>query len=152
MNLVGKEFLSLESGALNVENTKVSSSNFIFIRNDFGSSWDGDIVIKDCVFSPLIIFEEVEIIRAINDGKWDFGYLCCMPKIVTFDGFIVHDENCICDFVLYLFSDFNDSHTGLEPFPYKTTQELHVSDFYSTVNYRITNNNYLLNNIKVYQD
>jgi len=78
------------SGLLTVENTTIiGSSAFISLRYDFGSTWNGDIVIKNSTFHPTS--NTATIIDGNNDGTWDFGYQTFLPQKITIDGLRVVD-------------------------------------------------------------
>lgn len=80
-------------GLFTVENTTVRSNNFIFLRNDYGSTFDGKIVIKNCVFEPQNqLHSKSELIRARNDCNHYYGYLSHFPEI-EIDGLIINDLN-----------------------------------------------------------
>ena len=46
INLIGH-------GTALIENTTVYSKNFITLRSDYGSTWNGDVVIRNCKYIPL---------------------------------------------------------------------------------------------------
>jgi len=141
--------LAIGSGLLIVENTKVNANKFITLRSDYGSSWNGDFVIKNCIFAPSKLNNAV-LIGASNDGQWDFGYQCYMPDTVTIDGFYVDDKNAPSDYSgIMLFGNFNANHNGSEPYPYITTKNINIKGFVSNKEYRITTNTYLSNNLNV---
>ena len=139
------------SGTLTVENTKVNSVYFIYLREDYGSTWEGDIIIRNCIFSPTASqLNNAELIYARNDGRWNFGYQCYMPRTITIDGLTVEDANAQSSYQgILLFGNFNSSHTGSEPFPYITTREVNITNFSSRRDYRITND-YLRNNLLIH--
>ena len=78
-------------GLCHVENTHVKGGSFIEMRHDYGSTWDGDVVIRNCGFTPL--YKRANIIDGYYTGQHDFGYRCFMPRNVTIDGLVIHDEN-----------------------------------------------------------
>lgn len=68
-------------GTLALRNSKVlNSTDLINLRSDYGSLWDGKIIIENVEYTPR---EGVEsnIIRVGNLGNHDFGYLCKYPKL-----------------------------------------------------------------------
>ena len=139
------------SGTLTVENTKVNSGYFIYLREDYGSTWEGDIIIRNCIFSPTTSqLNNAELIYARNDGQWNFGYPCYMPHTITIDGLTVEDANAQSSYQgILLFGNFNSSHTGSEPFPYTTTRDVYITNFISSKDYRITNS-YLQRTLQVH--
>jgi len=77
MSLIG-------SGTLLVENVSVQSHRFIFLRNDYGSTWNGDIIIRNCIFISTV--SNPIIIDGWNVGDHYYGYQCYMPTTVTING------------------------------------------------------------------
>ena len=96
-------------GKLYCENvTKLGGPCFFYIRGDYGGSFEGDIVIKNCrlegnrhynstrptepktdvpltdgcIISPGIVGSNHELFY-----NWDFGYELFLPKTITIDGF-----------------------------------------------------------------
>ena len=82
INLVG-------SGTATFENTTLSRGQnnfFIRLREDYGATWEGEIVIKDCT----LVSGSNNVAYAIRADwiNWDFGYTCYIPN-VTIDGLTV---------------------------------------------------------------
>ncbi len=73
------------------ENTTVKSSSFINLRPDYGSTWNGDITIRNCRFVPQRRGNEAPIISGKNDGKHDFGYTTYLPQKVIIDQLVIED-------------------------------------------------------------
>jgi hypothetical protein len=79
-------------GAFLAENTTVKSNSFIDLRSDYGSTWKGDITIRNCRFLPQRRGNEVPIISGSNDGQHDFGYTTYLPQKVVIDKLIIEDK------------------------------------------------------------
>ena len=75
-----------------VENTTVKAARFIYLRADYGSTWNGDITIRNCRFVPQRRGNEVAIISGRNDGKHDFGYTTYLPQKVVIDQLMIEDK------------------------------------------------------------
>lgn len=73
-------------GTFTLENVTSYGDWFVNLREDFGCSWRGKFVIRDCTWHcrgklhPLF--------RAMNPGVHDFGYECVLPDVEV-DGFTV---------------------------------------------------------------
>ena len=81
------------SGTCIIENTRVTSSQFAYLREDYGSTWEGEIIIRNCEFTPRKIQENGAVILwAEYSGMHDFGYPCFMPHKITIDGLVVNDN------------------------------------------------------------
>ena len=88
INLIG-------SGTFLVENTKVYAGEFITFREDYGSTWEGDVIIRNCEFKPFNGELQVKPVLFIgaNSGFHDFGYPCYMPRKIVIDGLLIDDTN-----------------------------------------------------------
>jgi len=75
-------------GTLLVENTQVHAGSLINMRPDYGSTWDGEFIIRNCVFMPT---GDANLISGQNLGQHDFGYTCHLPRRVTIDGLRIED-------------------------------------------------------------
>ena len=80
-------------GTAYLENVTLCAKNqwFIRLREDYGSIWDGDVIIKNCHFNVKDSVTEAFIIRA-DWQSHDFGYECVLPN-VEIDGFEITYEN-----------------------------------------------------------
>ena len=109
LNVIGGGLLRL-SGVI-----KLTGSNFISLRGDYGSTFKGDMIIENCVYKAYREYNTNQggkqttssyiTARVINAGSrgtnvswnasdpsgaywlWDFGYTCYMPINVTIDNF-----------------------------------------------------------------
>ncbi len=81
-------------GTLTVENSTLYGSSFINLRADYGSTWNGDVVIKNCTWIPNCgdpVNNNV-LIGGNYTGFHYFGYECYMPRSITIDGLHVDDS------------------------------------------------------------
>ncbi len=94
-------------GTLTVEDSTLYGKALITLRGDYGSTWDGDIIIRNSRWVPACGDAcQPYMIDACNDGMHDFGYPCCMPRELIIDGLLVDDKNHPEDYQgLYLFAD-----------------------------------------------
>ena len=76
-------------GTFTIENSTVQAPDFIALRSDYGSTWNGDIIIRNCRFIPTS--SDIDIIDGSNDGRHDFGYTCHLPTRVIIDGLHIED-------------------------------------------------------------
>lgn len=95
---IGRFINAIGMGTLLIENvTKLSPEYFIWLRNDFGSTWDGDVIIKNCrlegrYMRGLELADKDNLEKEVNIffggySNHDFGYPCSLPKNLTIDGF-----------------------------------------------------------------
>lgn len=113
------------SGTALIENTTVLAEDFVDLRSDYGSTWNGDLVIRNCKFYPTGLSSH--IIKAENSEDHDFGYTCYLPQRIEIDGFYVHriGNN-------YLFTKVNSKHNSDSynaEYPVVPPQEITVKDF-----------------------
>jgi len=78
-------------GTLLVENTTVRSWNFITLRHDFGSTWDGDMILRNNRFIPL--GNDVVLINSTNNGDFYFGHPTTLPHSIYIDGLVIDDRH-----------------------------------------------------------
>jgi len=94
-------------GTFLMENTQVHCNNMISLRADYGSTWDGEFVIRDCEFFPGKAARPA-LVSGDNDGRHDFGYPCAMPKKITIDGLVIRDKRHVFYYFWpRIFGDFN---------------------------------------------
>ncbi len=113
------------SGTALIENTTVLSDSFIDLRSDYGSTWNGELIMRNCKFYPTGIASH--IIKAENSEDHNFGYTCYLPEKVEIDGFFVHRIG-----INYLFTKVNPNHKSESfsaEYPVVTPKEITVKDF-----------------------
>lgn len=105
-SIIGRSGASIIGyGTFLIENTKVYSSTFITLRGDYGSTWEGDIIIRNCAYYPKS--NVVYVIHGENDGTHDYGYPCHLPESVTIDGLYIASTKPI-----YVLIDFNKNYNS----------------------------------------
>jgi len=123
-------------GTLTVEDSTLYGRALVSFRGDYGSTWEGDLIIRNCRWIPACGETHwPTLLNAANDGMHDFGYSCSMPREITIDGLFVDDSNHPEGYQgLYFFADPDDTHAVAEtdalpaerPFPYARCQKLTV--------------------------
>ena len=117
-------------GLLTVEDSTLYGSSLINFRSDYGSTWEGDVVIHNCRWIPASgNTSRPHMIYTRNDGLHDFGYTCFMPREITIDGLFVNDSNHPKGYQgMYFFSDPDGGkHIKQDrPFPYTLCQKVRV--------------------------
>ncbi len=117
-----------------VENTAVMSTYFTYFREDYGSTWNGDVLVKDCYWQA----GSSDMLAGINNGDHDYGYECYMPTTVTVDGLHVedaelvakHGDNYVGIFIIARFTDLSDE-SKERPYLIKPTERVSVKNFRS---------------------
>jgi hypothetical protein len=79
-------------GTLRIENCNIHRRSVVILRADYGSSWEGDIIVRDC---KLIVPEgakSVSLLSGSNSGKHDFGYTCYLPERIDIENLVIDDS------------------------------------------------------------
>jgi hypothetical protein len=115
-------------GVLTVENSTLNGRALISLRNDYGSTWEGPVVIRNSRWIPNCGKEvQPHLLGASNDGQHDFGYPCFMPREITIDGLVIDDTNHPKDYEgPYLFSDPDGERADARPFAYRLTEQVTI--------------------------
>jgi hypothetical protein len=144
------------SGVFLVENTKVCGSTFINMRSDYGSTWEGEVIIRICEFLPRNGAQTDAVLFGGNySGQHDFGYTCYMPKKITIDGLVINDGNPPNNYRgPKIFTNFNSAYTNeefTEKFPYVITEEIEIKNLTikSGKPYLVSNNPFMFRNVKL---
>lgn len=150
---------AIGSGTLTVENSTVRGRTLVNLRSDYGSTWQGEFIIRDCTFVPSGGKPvNANLIGGSNSGQHDFGYVCHMPEKIIIENLYIDDSNHQEDYQgPAIFADFNPQmrdHTFQEKFPYVTTKEVILKNVNtaSGMELRISDNPYPFRNVKVERD
>jgi hypothetical protein len=116
-------------GLLTVEDSTLCGHALINFRSDYGSTWEGNVVIRNCRWIPACGRKcNPQMFSVRNDGTHDFGYDCFMPREITTDGLYVDDSNHPDNYQgMYLFCDPGGSVPEKSPFPYARCQKVKIS-------------------------
>ena len=135
-----------------IENSTVQSRHFIGLRQDYGSTWNGDIVIRNCRFVP---HSGGTILDGFNDGQHDFGYTCHMPEHLLIDGLTIDDgKPSKGGRGPVLFANFNPRLTSdsyHQEYPYAVTREVELKHVTTTSGkpLRLSQNDFMFKDVKV---
>jgi SagB-type dehydrogenase family enzyme len=116
-------------GILTVENSTINGRTLINLRSDYGSTWQGEFIIRNCTFVPAGGRPvSASLIGGRNTGKHDFGYSCTMPERITIETLHIDDSNHPEDYQgPAIFANFNPEMTDdsyREDFPYIKTKKV----------------------------
>ena len=147
---------AIGSGTFTVENSTVRGRSFINLRPDYGSTWQGAFIIRNCTFVPAGGKQtSASLISGSYSGQHDFGYTCYMPEIITIIDLYIDDSNHPDDYKgPAIFANFNPKMTDdsyVEKFPYVRTREVILKDVTtaSGMSLRISDNPFQFKNVKV---
>lgn len=115
-------------GLLTVEDSTLNGRAFLTLRSDYGSTWEGGVVVRDCRWRPGCGAPvQPYLLNANNDGQHDFGYPCFMPREIAIDGLVIDDRNAPNAYEgPFLFTDPDGAPpaSSARRFPYRLTQQV----------------------------
>ncbi|HSH18927.1 MAG TPA: hypothetical protein VLA03_00665 [Draconibacterium sp.] len=146
-------------GTFTVENSTIYGRTLINLRSDYGSTWQGEFIIRDCVFVPAGGRPtSASLIGGYNPGQHDFGYTCYLPQRIIIENLKIDDSNHPDDYKgPAIFANFNPDMTDdsyIEKFPYVRTSEviLRNVNINSGKELRISENPYMFKDVLVNRD
>ncbi len=107
---IGQNISVTGGGLLKIENVtrrcaeKTYCNRFVTLREDYGSFFYGDIIIKDSV---LLTGRGINYVVAASWYDWDFGYECRFPTTLTLDNVSYVYKNGIEEYLhphIFIFS------------------------------------------------
>jgi hypothetical protein len=85
---------AIGTGTFLIENSSVHGRNLIHLRPDYGSTWEGDFIIRNVKFVPAGGRTANPIlIGGSNTGQHDFGYTTYMPERIILENLHIDDTN-----------------------------------------------------------
>ena len=150
---------AIGSGTFIVENSTIRGGSFINLRSDYGSTWQGEFIIRNCVFVPSGgRTSSASLIGGSYSGQHDFGYTCYMPERIIIENLRIDDSNHPEDYRgPAIFANFNSEMTDgsyVEKFPYVITREVILKNVTTTSgkDLRISDNPFMFRDVKVRKD
>lgn len=127
--------LAVGRGLLLVEDSEIRANNLIGFRADYGSTWTGDVVVRNSRWVPTRRAGRTPaMIGGTNDGMHNFGYPTSMPTTVTIDGLVIDDgwtQNNQTPGVTF-FDDVIGRSGNERPFPHRLTEKVSVRHLTTT--------------------
>jgi hypothetical protein len=120
---------AIGSGTFTVENCTIYGRSLINLRSDYGSTWQGEFLIRNCTLVPAGgRTASVSLIGGSYSGQHNFGYTCYMPERITIENLRIDDSKLTGEYKgPAIFSNFNPEMTNdsyVEKFPYVRTREV----------------------------
>lgn len=147
---------AIGSGTFTVENSTIYGRNFINLRDDYGSTWQGEVVIRNCVFVPSGgKFVNASLIGGSNSGQHNFGYTCYMPEKITIENLRIddsaHPQNYEGPTVFVNFNTKMTDSSYKEKYPYIITKKVILNRVTtaSGKQLRLSDNEFMFKNVKV---
>lgn len=147
---------AIGSGILLVENSTIRGRSIVNLRPDYGSTWQGELIIRNCVFVPANGKPiNAALISGSYSGDHDFGYTCYMPERITIENLRIDDSGHPENYQgPAIFANFNPQMTDIsyqEKFPYVITKEVILRNI-TTISgkaLRISDNPFMFRGVKV---
>lgn len=150
---------AIGSGTFTVENTTINGRNLVNLRSDYGSTWEGELLIRNCTFVPSGGRRvSASLIGGSNSGQHDFGYTCYMPERITIENLYIDDSNHPAEYDgPTIFANFNLDMTHdayREKFPYIKTREVVLRNVTTASGkpVRLSDNTFMFKDVKVSTD
>lgn len=150
---------AIGNGVLTVENSTIRGRSFINLCSDYGSTWQGEFRIRNCIFVPEGGRSvSANLFSGFYSGQHNFGYTCYMPERIIIDNLHIDDSNHPEDYQgPAIFEDFNPKKTDAtyrEKFPYVITREVFLRNVTtaSGKELRLSNNPFMFKEVKVDKD
>ncbi|WP_316784702.1 hypothetical protein [Pedobacter frigiditerrae] len=147
---------AIGSGTLTIENSTVRSRSFVNLRSDYGSTWQGELIIRNCKFIPAAGKPvSASIISGANTGQHDFGYTCYMPEPIIIENFKIDDSKYPENYKgAAIFANFNPEMKDSiyqEKFPYVKTKEVILKNIITTSKkpLRISDNLFMFRDVAI---
>lgn len=143
-------------GTFLVENSTILARSFINLRSDYGSTWQGELIIRNCVFKPA---NGKPVTAALINGSYtglhDFGYTCYMPERIIIENLKIDDSGSPESYQgPAIFADFNPDRKDSsyqEKFPYVKTREVILKNVITASGkpLRVSSNLYMFKEVKI---
>ncbi len=148
---------AIGTGTFTLENSTIRGRSLINLRSDYGSTWQGEFIIRNCIFVPEGGRQtSANLISGSYSGQHDFGYTCYMPERITIENLHIDDSNHPEDYQgPAIFSNFNPQMTDdsyQEKFPYVRTREVILRNVTTASGkaLKISKNPFMFKDVKIY--
>lgn len=147
---------AIGSGTLLVENSTIRGGTLVNLRSDYGSTWQGEFIIRNCTFVPSGGRPTTaSLIGGSYSGLHDFGYTAYMPERIVIENLKIDDSNHPENYRgPAIFANFNPQMTDesyKEEFPYVITREVILKNVTTASGkpLRISDNTFMFRNVKI---
>jgi len=132
-------------GTARIEDCLMYGNSMVNFRSDYGSHWEGELILRNCTWMPGQggdLKGRYYAINGRNDEDHDFGYPCMMPENITIENLQVADSKATAAYEgIALFASMNPSRkdaasekqvTGAAVYsPYQITKKLTIGGYTS---------------------
>lgn len=150
---------AIGTGTFLVENSTINGRTLINLRSDYGSTWQGEFIIRNCIFVPAGGRSvTASLFGGSYSGQHDFGYTCYMPEKIIIENLRIDDSNHPEEYRgPAIFANFNPKMTDAsykEQYPYVITREVILRNVTTASGkpLRLSDNPFMFRNVKVTTD
>lgn len=150
---------AIGSGLLLVENSTIRGRSIVNLRSDYGSTWQGELVIRNCIFVPAGGKPvSASLISGSYSGQHDFGYTCYMPERITIENLRIddsqHPENYQGPAIFANFNPEMKDDSYQEKYPYVKTKEVILKKVTTASGkaVRVSDNGFMFGDVRVRGD
>ena len=146
-------------GLLTIENTTIYKPSFISLRGDYGATWKGDVVIRNCVWNPNRGAASNDASYLVSGNCYvdhDYGYVCYMPQNITIDGLKLEEPASGKGNPVYLFSNMDkkwtsEAYEAAMAYPYQRTKTVSIRGFTSSLGkeLQVSPNTFMFRNVVI---
>ena len=115
--------------------------SFVYLRHDYGSTWNGEIIISNCTFTPRSEATDIYLVwwgpQVTNGVIHNYGYDLYLPD-VTVNGLTINGDNVEN---LYIFNQSNTYLNSLTIDPWPSGNAFHTYYNPTIVKNNITGSN-----------
>lgn len=147
---------AIGSGLLLIENSTIRGRSIVNLRSDYGSTWQGEVIIRNCVLVPAGGKPtSPALISGSYSGQHDFGYICYMPERITIENLHIddskHPENYKGPAIFTNFNPEMRDDSYKEKFPYVKTKEVILKNVTTATGkpLRTSDNLYMFKDVQV---
>lgn len=147
---------AIGSGTFTVENSTINGWNLVNLRSDYGSTWQGELIIRNCTFVPGGgKSTSASLVGGSYSGQHNFGYTCYMPERITIENLHIDDSKHPDDYQgPAIFANFNPEmkdNSYQEKFPYVKTREVILRKLTTASGkaLRVSDNPFMFKDVKV---
>ena len=117
-------------GTMLIKDCEMHRNTFVWLRDDYGSTWDGDIIIKDCTLRPVRNESSITLVSGSNPGTHDFGYVCHLPRRIRVENLTIDDSGITNSAYSgpTVLGDFRRDATAPNLLPYPPTEEVFLKN------------------------
>ena len=150
---------AIGTGILKIENSTLNGRSLVNLRSDYGSTWQGEFIIRNCVWVPASgRMTSASLIGGSNSSLHDFGYTCYMPSKITIESLQIDDSNHPADYQgPAIFANFNRNMTDdtyEEKFPFVRTKKVILKNVTTSSgkDLRLSDNPFIFKDVEIETD